>query len=163
MSAANSAQKELQMENKIAGVKPHTKEGWADKYIFELAILARKLRKNNKDADGKDDVYTEIIERRLKKIEAAIEMMESDPTWALELGESGASIDEVLALLERKAAEEVTRDRTKYAMRKVKSTLPQHRLNQMVKITGGLSGDAKKEANKRAQEAQDARYAALDD
>jgi hypothetical protein len=129
-SIVNNAQKEVQMENKIAGVKKRSANAWVSKYVMEFALLARKLRKGNKDANGNPDKYTARIERELGKVDAAIEMLEEDPTWALELGESGAEIEDVLEFLERKAAEELANDRTKVATDKVKKTLPQYRVQQ---------------------------------
>ena len=124
-SIVNSAQKEIQMENKLAGIKngrsAHT---WVSKYVMEFALLARKLRK------GPVDIYSDRIEQELGKVDAAIELLESDPTFALQMGEEGKEIEDIMDILERKAAEEVSNDRTASATQKFKQTLPQYRVMQ---------------------------------
>ena len=133
-SIVNSAQKQTQMENKIAGVKTRSAGSWVGKYVMEFALLARKLRKGN---DPKfPDPYAPRIERELSKVDAAIEMLESDPTWALELGESGAEIEDILEFLEAKAATMLSESRTDAASKKIMMTLPQYRVLEKVKPKG---------------------------
>jgi hypothetical protein len=138
MSIINNAQKELQMENKIAGVKKRSANSWVSKYVMEFALLARKLRKGNLDARGQPDQYSARIGRELSKVDAAIQMLEDDPSWALELGESGQEIEDILEFLERKAAEDLANDRTKVARDLVKKTLPQYRVMEKQRV-GGLA------------------------
>ena len=137
-SIVSSAQKEVQMENKIAGVKPRSAGNWVGKYVMEFALLARKLRKGRIGEDGKPDKYAARIERELSKVDAAIDMLESDPTWALELGESGAEIEDILEFLERKAADRLSEHRTDKAAYKIMKTLPQYRVQEARGVAGGF-------------------------
>ena len=132
MSIVNSAQKEVQMENKLAGVAGRSSHSWVSKYVMEFALLARKLRKGNKDTNGNPDIYTARIERELNKVDAAIELLESDPTFALQMGEEGKEIEDIMDILERKAAEELSNDRTSAATQKFKTSLPQFRVNEVL-------------------------------
>lgn len=138
-----SAEKEKQMENKIAGVGGKSKAFWTDHFVTEFALMARKLRKSAVDAKGNKveaDLYTPIIERKLAKVDAAITLLEQNPQLAQEFGESGAGIEDIMELIERKAAEMDTEEQVKGAAEKVRRLLPGARLNALVKKSRGASG-----------------------
>ena len=132
-----SAEKERKMEDEMAGVdkKSRSKTFWVDRYVMEFALMARKLRKGNADK------YSPIIERQLAKVDAAIQLLENNPHIAQDYGESGKGIEDILEMIERKAAE-MDRDATfTDAANVVRRTLPGARVNQIVrkaKAVGGL-------------------------
>lgn len=135
-----SAEKERKMEDELAGVdkKSRSKTFWVDRYVMEFALLARKLRKGQ---DGKADAYTPIINRQLSKVDAAIKLLEHNPQIAQDYGESGKGIEDILEMIERKAAEMDNDDTFKAAAEEVRKTLPGARVNQIMrkaKRAGGL-------------------------
>ena len=137
-----SAEKERKMEDELAGVekKSRSKTFWVDRYVMEFALLARKLRKGQ-DGQGKVDAYTPIINRQLAKVDAAIRLLEHNPQIAQDYGESGKGIEDILEMIERKAAEMDNDDTFKAAAEVVRKTLPGARVNQIMrkaKQAGGL-------------------------
>jgi hypothetical protein len=147
-----SAEKERKMEDEMAGVdkKSRSKTFWVDRYVMEFALMARKLRKGE-DGKGKADAYTPIINRQLAKVDAAIQLLETNPHIAQDYGESGKGIEDILEMIERKAAEMDNDDTFKEAANVVRRTLPGARVNQIVRkakavgglVTGGQWDDAK--------------------
>ena len=133
-----SAEKEQKIERDVAGIKPRSAKSWANEFIMEFALMARKLRKGG---DGAKDRYTPIIERTLGKYDAAIELLEENPQLAAQYGEDGSGIHGILAMLETKAAEiESNEVFGKHAM-KVLELEPGHRHNELVRQgirAGGL-------------------------
>ena len=136
----------------MAGVdkKSHSKTFWVDRYVMEFALMARKLRKGG-DGKGAADKYSPIIERQLAKVDAAIQLLEENPHLAQDYGESGKGIEDILDMIERKAAE-MDRDATfTKAADVVRRTLPGARVNQIMRkakavgglVTGGQWDDAK--------------------
>jgi len=137
-----SAEKERKMEDELAGVdkKSRSKTFWVDRYVMEFALLARKLRKGQ-DGNGKADAYTPIINRQLAKVDAAIKLLEHNPQIAQDYGESGKGIEDILEMIERKAAEMDNDETFKAAAETVRKTLPGARVNQIMrkaKAVGGL-------------------------
>ena len=137
-----SAEKERKMEDELAGVdkKSRSKTFWVDRYVMEFALLARKLRKGQ-DGNGKADAYTPIINRQLAKVDAAIKLLEHNPQIAQDYGESGKGIEDILEMIERKAAEMDNDETFKAAAETVRKTLPGARVNQIIrkaKAAGGL-------------------------
>lgn len=137
-----SAEKERKMEDELAGVdkKSRSKTFWVDRYVMEFALLARKLRKGE-DGKGKKDIYSAIIDRQLAKVDAAIKLLENNPQIAQDYGESGKGIEDILEMIERKAAEMDNDDTFKAAAEEVRKTLPGARVNQIMrkaKRAGGL-------------------------
>jgi hypothetical protein len=135
-----SAEKERKFEDNVAGVKPKGKSGrfWADRFITEFALMARKLRraKDLVDENGnpvKEDEFTPIINRQLYRVKQAIDLLENNPQIAKDCGESGEGIEEILEMLDRRAAELDTEDIVNEYARKVRTTLPGARLNAAVK------------------------------
>ena len=139
-----SAEKERKMEDELAGVekKSRSKTFWVDRYVMEFALLARKLRKGQDPNDpSKNDVYTPIINRQLAKVDAAIKLLEHNPQIAQDYGESGKGIEDILEMIERKAAEMENDETFKAAAEDVRKTLPGARVNQIMrkaKAVGGL-------------------------
>ena len=137
-----SAEKERKMEDELAGVekKSRSKTFWVDRYVMEFALLARKLRKGQ-DGQGKAGAYTPIINRQLSKVDAAIKLLEHNPQIAQDYGESGKGIEDILEMIERKAAEMDNDATFKAAAEEVRKTLPGARVNQIIRKTfktGGL-------------------------
>jgi len=139
-----SAEKERKMEDELAGVekKSRSKTFWVDRYVMEFALLARKLRKGQDPNDpSKNDVYTPIINIQLAKVDAAIKLLEHNPQIAQDYGESGKGIEDILEIIERKAAEMENDETFKAAAEDVRKTLPGARVNQIMrkaKAVGGL-------------------------
>jgi len=139
-----SAERERKMEDELAGVekKSRSKTFWVDRYVMEFALLARKLRKGQDPNDpSKNDVYTPIINRQLAKVDAAIKLLEHNPQIAQDYGESGKGIEDILEMIERKAAEMENDETFKAAAEDVRKTLPGARVNQIMrkaKAVGGL-------------------------
>ena len=134
-----SAEKEQKIEREVAGIKPRSAKSWANEFIMEFALMARKLRKGG---NGKvaDDKYAPIIERQLAKVDAAIQLLEENPQIAQDYGESGKGIEDILEMIERMAAEMDKESTFKKAANKVRMTLPGARLNAVVRSarkTGG--------------------------
>ena len=134
-----SAEKEQKIERDVAGIKPRSAKSWANEFIMEFALMARKLRKGG---DGAKDRYTPIIERTLGKYDAAIELLEENPQIAAKYGEDGSGIHGILAMLETKAGEiEYNEILGKHAQ-KVLELEPGHRINQLIRagqVAGGLA------------------------
>ena len=138
-----SAEKERKMEDELAGVdkKPRSKSFWVDRYVMEFALLARKLRKGGAAGGVAKDKYSPIIERQLAKVDAAIGLLETNPQIAQDYGESGKGIEDILEMIERKAAEMDNDETFKAAAETVRKTLPGARVNQIIrkaKAAGGL-------------------------
>ena len=134
-----SAEKEQKIERDVAGIKPRSAKSWANEFIMEFALMARKLRKGGKD--GKDDDYTPIIERTLGKYDAAIKLLEENPQMAVQYGEDRSGIHGILDMLESKAGEiEYNEVLDKHA-RKVLELEPGRRINKLIRggqVAGGL-------------------------
>ncbi len=134
-----SAEKERKMEDDITGVdktKSKSKTFWVDRYVMEFALMARKLRKGD---SGKKDLYSPIIERQLAKVDAAIKLLERNPQMAQDYGESGKGIEDILEMIERKAAEMEGDEQFGEAAKEIRKLLPGARVNQIVrKQQGGL-------------------------
>jgi hypothetical protein len=133
-----TAEKERKFEDQIAGVKPKGKTGrfWTDRFLTDFALLARKLRKGQRDAAGNklaDDEYTPIINRQLERVKQAIDLLEENPQIAKDCGESGQGIEEILEMLDAKAAELDTQAIFEKYAQNVRKTLPGARINQIVK------------------------------
>jgi hypothetical protein len=129
--------------DELAGVDKgkRSKSFWVDRYVMEFALLARKLRKGSAAGGLAKDKYTPIIERQLAKVDAAIGLLETNPQIAQDYGESGKGIEDILEMIERKAAEMDNDDTFKAAAETVRKTLPGARVNQIIrkaKAAGGL-------------------------
>jgi hypothetical protein len=138
-----SAEKERKMEDDLAGVQSGSKKSKADRYIMEFALMARKLRKGQVSGAGvaSPDKYSNIIERQLARIDAAIELLENNPQLASEYGEDEDGVHEILSMIDRKAAELEKDEIFKNAADKIRVNLPGSTVNQLVKKyrDGGLA------------------------
>ena len=130
-----SAEKERKMEHKVAGGM--SARQWQHKFILEFALMARKLRKTQ---DGKDDAYSPIINRSLLRYDQAIKLLERSPQMALEFGEEGGGMTEIIAFIEAKAEEAETAELYKEPIEEIRKVLPGARLNQIVKSAAPLGG-----------------------
>ena len=107
-------------------------------------MMARKLRKGQEyDADGKlkkGDAYAPIIERTLGKYDAAISLLESYPQLAAQFGDDGKGVEDILELIERKAAEQEADEMYSEAAKKVRKMEPGAVHNQLIRkaTAGGL-------------------------
>ena len=133
-----TAEEERKAEDKLTGVKPRSKGYWKDKFIVEFALMSRKLRKGQTEAAH--DKYYPIIERNLLKYDAAIALLERYPQLAAEYGEDGKGIEDILELIERKAAEQETDEMFKESAAAVRKLEPGAIHNQMIRKaqSGGL-------------------------
>jgi hypothetical protein len=137
-----SAEKERKMEDELAGVDKgkRSKSFWVDRYVMEFALLARKLRKGSAAGGVARDKYTPIIERQLAKVDAAIGLLESNPQIAQDYGESGKGIEDILEMIERKAAEMDNNETFSAAAETVRKTLPGARVNQVIRKAKRIGG-----------------------
>ena len=135
-----TAEKERKMEDDLTGVdkKPKSKTFWVDRFVMEFALMARKLR--GKPGAKIVDDYSPIIDRQLAKVDAAIILLEKNPQMAQDYGENGKGIEEILDMIERKAAEIEADEIFGDAARVIRKNLPGARVNALVRKgqAGGL-------------------------